>query len=170
MSTAERSVPADPAEEAVVVGEAIPSFEAFYEETFRRLFTALALVTRDRSEAEEIAQDAFLRVYERWERVGSLDDPTGYVFRVAMNVLRSRYRRAALVLRRAVALAPRERDDLAEIETHDEVLRLLASLVPKERAAVVLTSILDHSNEEAGGCSACVHRPCGRSRRELAPG
>jgi RNA polymerase sigma factor (sigma-70 family) len=150
MRMAERSVPAGSATEADVVGEAAASFEAFYEATYRRLFTALALVTRDRFEAEEIAQDAFLRVYERWDRVSSLEDPTGYLFRVALNVFRSRYRRAVLGLRRVAALAPEQRDDLAKVESHDEVVHLLAGLEPRERAAVVLTAILDHSAEEAG--------------------
>lgn len=144
-----RSVPAGAAEEADV-GETAPSFEEFYELTFRRLFTALCLVTGNRHEAEEIAQEAFVRVFERWDRVGTLDDPTGYLFRVSMNVFRSRYRRAALALRRELLFAPAANDDLAAIETHDAVVRLLQGLDPKQRAAVLLTSILDYSAEEAG--------------------
>jgi RNA polymerase sigma-70 factor (ECF subfamily) len=144
-----RSVPAEPAEEADL-GEAAPSFEEFYEASFRRLFTALCLITGDRSEAEEIAQDAFVRVFERWERVGALEDPTGYVFRVAMNLFRSRYRRALLGVRRELLLAPAPSDDLANVETRDEVVRLLQRLDRRQRAAVVLTSILDYSAEEAG--------------------
>src|SRR5687767_8416272 len=104
-----RSVPVEPAEEAEV-GEAAPSFVDFYEVTFRRLFTALCLVTGNRHEAEEVAQEAFVRVYERWDRVGVLEDPTGYLFRVSMNVFRSRYRRASLGLRRAFSLAPPSED------------------------------------------------------------
>jgi len=144
-----RSVPAERAEEADV-GETAPSFEEFYEATFRRVFTALCLVTGNRHEAEEIAQDAFLRVFERWDRVRSLEDPIGYLFRVSMNVFRSRYRRALLGLRRELLLAPAPTDDLAAIETQDEVVRLLRGLDPKQRAAVLLTSILDYSAEEAG--------------------
>jgi len=132
------------------VGETAPSFEEFYEATFRRVFTALCLVTGNRHEAEEIAQDAFLRVFERWDRVRSLEDPIGYLFRVSMNVFRSRYRRALLGLRRELLLAPAPTDDLAAIETQDEVVRLLRGLDPKQRAAVLLTSILDYSAEEAG--------------------
>jgi RNA polymerase sigma-70 factor (ECF subfamily) len=94
-----RSVPVGPAEEADV-GETAPSFEEFYEATFRRVFTALRLVTGDRHEAEEVAQDAFVRVFERWDRVGNLEDPTGYLFRISMKLFRSRYRRASLGLRR----------------------------------------------------------------------
>jgi RNA polymerase sigma-70 factor (ECF subfamily) len=144
-----RSVPAEPAQEADV-GEMAPSFEDFYEATFRRLFTALCLVTWNRHEAEEVAQEAFVRVFERWEHVRVLEDPTGYLFRVSMNVFRSRYRRASLGLRRALHLVPAETDDLAAVETHDEVVRLLLGLDPKQRAAVLLTAILDFSAEEAG--------------------
>jgi RNA polymerase sigma-70 factor (ECF subfamily) len=149
MATSLRSVPAGAAEEADV-GVTAPSFEEFYESTFRRLFTALCLVTGNRHEAEEIAQEAYIRMFERWDRVGVLEDPTGYVFRVSMNVFRSRYRRAALGLRRELLLAPAATDDLAKIETEDEVVRLLRGLDPKQRAAVLLTAILDYSAEEAG--------------------
>jgi RNA polymerase sigma-70 factor, ECF subfamily len=144
-----RSVAVGPAGEADV-DETAPTFEEFYEATFRRLFTALCLVTGDRHEAEEIAQDAFVRVFERWDRVGVLEDPTGYLFRVSMNVFRSRYRRASLGLRRALYLAPAVTDDLAAVESRDEVVRLLLGLDPKQRAAVLLTAILDYSAEEAG--------------------
>ena len=144
-----RSVPAEPAEEADI-SERAPSFEEFYEATRRGLFTALCLVTGNRHEAEEIAQDAFVRVFERWDHIGMLDDPTGYLFRVSMNVFRSRYRRASLGLRRTLFLSPAETDDLAAVETHDAVVRLLQGLDPKQRAAVLLTAILDYSAEEAG--------------------
>ena len=144
-----RSVPAEPTEESNV-GQGTPSFEEFYEATFRRLFTALCLVTGDRHEAEEIAQDAFVRVFERWDRVATLEDPTGYLFRASMNVFRSRYRRAALGLRRAIFLAPAATDDLAGVETRDAVVRLLLGLGPKQRAAVPLTEILGYSADEAG--------------------
>lgn len=132
------------------MGETAPSFEEFYEATFRRVFTALCLVTGNRHEAEEIAQEALVRVFERWGRVGRLEDPTGYLFRVWMNMVRSRYRRASLGLRRELLLAPAAVDDLAAIDTHDEVVRLLQGLDPKQRAAVLLTSILDYPAEEAG--------------------
>ena len=89
-------------------------------------------------------------MYERWDRIGTLDDPTGYLFRVAMNVFRSRYRRTALSVRRALFLAPAPSDDLAAVESRDVVVGLLMALDPKQRAAVVLTAILDLSAEEAG--------------------
>ena len=126
------------------------AFDAFYDEHFKRIYTALFLVTGDRHEAEEIAQESFLRVFERWDRVAALDDPVGYVYRAAMNVFRNRYRRASLALRRAFSLAPSSSDDLALVDTRDELVRLLRELTPQQRAAVLLTSIVDFTAEEAG--------------------
>jgi RNA polymerase sigma-70 factor (ECF subfamily) len=135
--------------EEAEVAESALSFAEFYDANFQRIFTTLCLVTGNRHEAEEIAQDAFLRIFERWDRVGAFDDPTGYLFRVSMNVFRNRYRRASLAVRRALSLAP-VTDDLAAVETHDEVIRLLRTLSPPQRAAVLLTALLDYSAEDAG--------------------
>ena len=48
---------------------AVASFEEFFEVERDRVFGMLELMTGDRSEAEEIAQDAFVAVWERWDRV-----------------------------------------------------------------------------------------------------
>ncbi|MDP9302681.1 MAG: sigma-70 family RNA polymerase sigma factor, partial [Actinomycetota bacterium] len=147
------------------------TFEDFFSATNPRLFTALWLVTGDRYEAEEIAQEAFLRVFERWDRVGGLEDPESYVFRTAMNVFRNRYRRAALAVRRSLSLAPHASDELAAVEDRDEVIRLLRPLPPRQRAAVVATSILDLSAEEAGRVlgmrSATVRALTSRARTRM---
>jgi len=142
-----RPVPAPGADEAPRAAPQV--FEDFYLATYRRLFTALCLVTGNRDEAQEVMQDAYLRMFERWERVGSLEDPQAYLFRVAMNVFRNRYRRARLALQRTMSLRP-SKDDLANVDARDEVVRLLGTLAPRERAAIVLTTILDLPAEEAG--------------------
>jgi RNA polymerase sigma-70 factor (ECF subfamily) len=132
------------------VAEQPLAFDAFYEEHFHRIHTALFLVTGNRHEAEEIAQESFLRLFERWSRVASVEDPVGYVYRTAMNVFRNRYRRASLALRRALSIAPESTDELGRIDTRDELVRLLRELTPQQRAAVLLTAILDYSADEAG--------------------
>jgi RNA polymerase sigma-70 factor (ECF subfamily) len=125
------------------------AFEDLVAAQHTNLYRALCLITRDRAEAEDIAQEAFLRVWERWDRVGEMDDPAGYLFRTAMNLWRTRRRRAALAVRRAMRLgAPR--DELADVEAREAVVRALGALTPRQRAAVVLVDLLDHSSEEAG--------------------
>jgi RNA polymerase sigma-70 factor (ECF subfamily) len=129
--------------------EASRSFEAFYDAQSQTLFRRLWLVTGSRSEAEELMQDAFLKVWERWERVGAMDDPVGYLYRTAMNLFRKRYRRAVLAIRRTIGLVP-SRDDFADADDRETVRRMLSTLPARQRAALVLTELLDFSADEAG--------------------
>ena len=123
-------------------------FDDLFAAEHQRLFGALCLITQDRSEAEDIGQEAFVRLLERWDRVASMADPVGYLYRVAMNIFRSRYRRARLAARR-VFVTP-EPDLMSGIEERDVVARMLDLLNPKQRAALVLTTMLDYSSDEAG--------------------
>jgi RNA polymerase sigma-70 factor (ECF subfamily) len=131
------------------VSEEPRSFEEFFGSKHARLYGALCLVTGDRSEAEEIMQDAFLRLWERWDHVTQLDDPSAYLFRTAMNVFRNRYRRATFALRKTISIGPTE-DLLATVEDRDVVVRALRGLTPDQRAAVVLTGYVGLTSEEAG--------------------
>lgn len=145
-------LPAVREEDPPGIGEgplAVLSFEAFVDDHSSRLFRALFLVTGSRHEAEEVMQDAFLAIWERWDRVSGMDDPTGYLYRTTMNLWRKRARRAALAIRKAVALAPSE-DPFAAVEDRDAVFRALKGLRPNERAAIVATALLGYSSEEAG--------------------
>ena len=94
-------------------------------------------------------QDAFLRLWQRWDRVGNGPDPTAYLYRTAMNLWRSRLRRAAVAVRKVVHQIERD-DEMAMVDQHDVVLHALAPLPPRQRAAVVLLDVLDLSSERAG--------------------
>lgn|ERR671937_684624 len=133
-----------PAEDA----GAVAGFEAFFELERAKLYGALVLLTRDRHEAEEVMQDAFLRLLERWDRVAAMDDPAGYLYRTALNLFRSRRRRIAVALRKAFRPGS-PRDELAAVEENDAAVRALATLTPRQRAAVVLVDVLGFTSEEA---------------------
>jgi RNA polymerase sigma-70 factor, ECF subfamily len=124
-------------------------FEVFFEQHNERLFRALWLLTRNRQEAEEVTQDAFLRLWERWDKVIGGPDPVGYLYRTALNVWRSRLRRAALAARRVIHHI-QGNDEIAEVEDRDAVVRALAPLPPRQRAAIVLMDVLDLSSDQAG--------------------
>jgi DNA-directed RNA polymerase specialized sigma24 family protein len=64
-------------------------------------------------------------------------------------MFRDRRRRFVLGLKRALRPAA-TRDELEEVETRSVAADVLASLTPRQRAAVVLTEALDFSAEEAG--------------------
>ena len=151
----------------------VPSFEAFYLENHRDVYAAMWLVTRNRHEAEEIAQEAFLRVLERWDRVSSLEDPIGYVFRTATNVWRSRGRRAAVALRRVMRTAPAP-DELEFAESRADVIHALSALTPRQRAALVLVDLVGLTSEQAGKAlgirAATVRVQAARARAALREG
>lgn len=132
-----------------VTASAPATFDEFFLATNRNLTGALWLVTRNTHEAEEIAQDAYLKVWERWDRVSLMDDPAGYLYRIAMNVWRSRGRRAASAIRRVVHAIPADQET-AVVESREVVVQALASLTPRQRAALVLTDLLDMTSEDAG--------------------
>jgi RNA polymerase sigma factor (sigma-70 family) len=81
--------------------------------------------------------------------VRTADNPSGYLYRTAMNVFRMRYRRAKVAARRLLGTMPRS-DAFDAVEARDEVERALATLTPRERAALVLTDLLGFSSDEAG--------------------
>jgi RNA polymerase sigma-70 factor, ECF subfamily len=127
----------------------VPLFEDFFEQEHARLFAALSAITGDRQEAEEIMQDAFLKMWERWERLVDIEDLRGYLFRTAMNTFRSRYRRAKLAMRKTSGAFEPE-DAYAAVDARETLMQALRTLTPHQRAAVVLTSLLGFSSEEAG--------------------
>jgi RNA polymerase sigma factor (sigma-70 family) len=134
-------------------GEAIdtelPAFESFFEEERERLLRILSVITGSRAEAEDLAQEAFTRVFERWDRVAPMADPAGYLHRTAMNLFRNHYRRTRVALSRAVGVGP-DQDVFKPVEDRDAAARALGALTPRQRAALVLTDALGYSGEEAG--------------------
>src|SRR5947207_2305974 len=72
------------------------TFEAFFDANHVRMLRALYLVTGSRAAAEDVLQEAFLKVWQRWDRVRRMDDPVGYLYRTGLNTARSRRRRRLL--------------------------------------------------------------------------
>lgn len=123
------------------------TFEDFFARERDRLFGLLVLVTGDRHEAEDLAQDAFVATWERWDRVGTVDNPAGYLHRTAMNAFRKRYRRAQI--RRRITGSVAGGTTAPEVDAALELDETLRSLTPRQRAALVLTELLGYNASEA---------------------
>jgi RNA polymerase sigma factor (sigma-70 family) len=124
-------------------------FDAFFAEEHERLFKALYFVTGNREDAEELMQEAFLRLWERWHEIERIDDPTAYLFRVALNAFRSRRRRAATALRKLTPVPEVDGDEFTDAEMRADVRGLLLACTPRQRAALVLVDLLGYPSEQA---------------------
>ena len=127
--------------------EARPTFERFFEDTHVRLFRAMYLLTGRASDAEDLVQETFAKVWERWDRVRAMANAEGYLYRVAMNAARTAARRRAVAARLLPGRSPR--DEYDEVDQRDAVARALTELPNRQRAAVVLTELLGYGAEEA---------------------
>ncbi|HET6771331.1 MAG TPA: RNA polymerase sigma factor [Actinomycetota bacterium] len=125
-------------------------FDDFFEKEHERLFKALYFVAGNRHDAEELMQDAFLKLWERWGEIHRIADPTAYLFRVALNGFRMRRRRAAMSIRR-VASIPERGDAFLDAEMRADIRRLLLAVTPRQRAALLLVDLLGYPSDQAAG-------------------
>jgi RNA polymerase sigma-70 factor (ECF subfamily) len=146
-------------------------FESWYRAEHPKVLAALAVVARDPDLAQEVAAEAFARALQRWERVGQMDSPGGWTYRVALNVLRRRARRAALERRLLPHLAPPAAITVPAYAV--EVWQVVTGLAPRMRTAVALrylgglteAQIADAMGIAPGTVAATLHE----ARRQLAP-
>lgn len=52
-----------------------PEFDAFFHAEYERLVRSLRLLLRSHQDAEDVAQESFVRVLERWDRVALMESP-----------------------------------------------------------------------------------------------
>lgn len=138
----------------VVSGEMPADAAAFCAAEYPRLVGGLALYIGDRYAAEELAQEALLRACQRWQDVRQLESPGGWVWRVALNLANSDFRRRKAAWRArhrlqaaapAVHVDPDGADALA-------VRQAIAVLPNRQKTALVLRYFLDLSVDETAAC------------------
>lgn len=106
------------------------TFDAFYRARYAGMVRLAYSLVDTVEQAEEVVQDAFAGLYDRYERV---DDPVAYVRRSVVNGCRQVHRRRRLARRRPVP-APEVATDLV----YNHLLDAIARLPLRQRAVVVL--------------------------------
>jgi RNA polymerase sigma-70 factor (ECF subfamily) len=109
---------------------------AFYAEQFDRVRGSLVLFTGSRDVGEELAQEAFVRACQHWEKVRALDAPGAWVQRVGINLAISRGRK--LQVERRPHRRVRDEHVAAAADVEADLRGALLDLDPGERAVVVL--------------------------------
>jgi len=136
------------------------TFDEFVAHRLGALLRYATVVTCDPHLAEDITQEVLVRARARWGRICRLDAPERYVKRMVLNEFLSwRRRRAASVVPLAREqldlLAGPAADPAAAVDERDAVLRVVAGLPPKQRAAVVLRFYEDLPDDEIADLLGC---------------
>lgn len=111
------------------------ALQTFIDAHHGRLIGLLRFKGSSPADAEDLAQEAMVRLVERWDDVRELDQPWSWLVRVALNLSRSRWRRLQTHLGRRHLLVS---DGVHHDEAAVEALDLLQRLSERQRMAVVL--------------------------------
>ena len=125
----------------MVNGPSEEDFERLCRDEYPGVVRTSYLITGDREEAVDIAQEALTRAYERWRVVSELDRPAAWLQRVAANLALSWRRRRRYERRAEVDIA--ERADAMPMDSDLELMDALRFLSPAQRAVVVLRYYAD---------------------------
>ena len=134
---------AEPLHSAAASDEA--ALSALYLEHRGEIFAFLVTMTRDPQVAEDILQDAFIRLIGE-SRAGRMpDNVRAWLYRVAANLAISRGRRLSTLARNLPRLLDRREptrpeSEFLRLETHTELHAAMARLRPDARAALLLAA------------------------------
>ena len=135
----------------LTVGQAGDRLTVLYAAHYRGLVHLAAHLTADRDGAEEIVQDAYVKVAGRWGALRDLDRAEAYLRQTVVNLARSRVRHRAVVERHPARPDPdaasAEAGALARLE-RDDVVDALARLPYRQREALVLRYYADLSEAQ----------------------
>jgi RNA polymerase sigma-70 factor (ECF subfamily) len=127
------------AEPVARAGRRAPDFDRLFAEEYRGMVALAAAVSGDRSMAEDLVQEAFSRLSQRWDRIGSYDKPGAWLRRVVINLAVSRRRRLVSEARARLRLRQRPRPALPPPPSdHSGLWAAVAELPAKQRAVVAL--------------------------------
>jgi RNA polymerase sigma-70 factor, ECF subfamily len=150
-------------------------FDDFFRDSYDLTVRGLELDGTGGADAHDAAQEAYVRAYARWWRVGHYREPAGWVRRVAVNVVRDQHRQRT-VRENALPRLAAEPMVVPALDAGDGIVGLdeaLDVLPRQQRRAVDLYYVDGFSTEEAAthmGISPGAFRfHLSRARRSLKP-
>ncbi|MCW3816530.1 SigE family RNA polymerase sigma factor [Micromonospora sp. DR5-3] len=146
--------------------DANDGFEEFYRTTRQRVVTVLYALSGDLTEAQDAAQEAYVRAWQRWSRISGYDDPEAWVRMVGYRLLVNRWRK----IRNGLAAYRRHGPQPAVGPPSENTVALVTALrrLPAEqRQVVVLHHLADLSVAEI---AAQTDTPSGTVKARLARG
>ncbi|MGQ5260620.1 SigE family RNA polymerase sigma factor [Micromonospora sp. ZYX-F-536] len=147
-------------------------FEEFYRATRHRVVTVLYALGGDLHEAQDAAQEAYVRAWQRWQRIADYDDPEAWVRVVGHRLLQNRWRK----IRNGITAHRRHGPPAVAGPPSENTVALVAALrrlSPEQREAIVLHHLADLSvadiANQVGVPVGTVKARLARGRNALAP-
>jgi RNA polymerase sigma-70 factor (ECF subfamily) len=151
------------------------AFEQLLHQLRPKLHRYCARMTGSVIDGEDVVQEALLKAVEALPRTGRLDNPEGWVFRIAHNAaqdfLRRRTRRRALQSNEDVETMAVNDNDVSDRQAAAASLRTFMRLPASQRSSVILRDVLGYSIEEIveilGGTIPAIKGTLQRGRLQL---
>ncbi len=147
--------------EGIRLEPGVGSLARLYEEHAARAFRLAYLLTGDRDLAEDLVQDAFLRLIGRFADLRSPDSFDVYLRRTVVTLSYGVFRRRRTeraFLARERGLAEPTTEVLPDVEGKDELWTQMQRIAPRQRAALVLRYYEDLSEQQAADVLGCSLR------------
>ncbi|MEU8892337.1 SigE family RNA polymerase sigma factor [Streptomyces sp. NPDC048442] len=131
-------------------GQAASEFHDFFEQHHAELARLAHLLTGEADAADDLAADALLAVWHRWDRVRAADHPAAYARGILANLVRGRIRSAVRERRRVALFWARHPEHVAspDVPVVVDVQEALRRLPFRKRACVVLRHAFDYSERD----------------------
>lgn len=130
--------------------DADSALEQLYDEHYVRLVRLSVLLLGDSWRAEEVVQDSFVAIFERWDRLADADLPA-YLRQTVVNRSRSALRRFKVAEKHrpdASRHAPGADRGILQADRKRAVIDALAQLPRRQREVLALRYYLDLSERE----------------------
>jgi RNA polymerase sigma-70 factor (sigma-E family) len=158
--------------------EKVSLVERLYHREALALVRLARLFTDDRTGAEDIVQEAFIRLYHSADRISDTKKSAAYLRSIVINLARDYNRRGLLSLRHVDSMIDDRRptipeDESLRTESQNEVIKALQALSGRQRECLVLRFYFDLSEKEIAETLAIstnsVKTHCRRGLEALGP-
>ena len=126
---------------ARTAGDVNAFVEAMYHEHGQGLVRMVRLFVDDRNAAEDLVQEAFIRLARSAHKIDDHRKAAAYLRSIVLNLARDHNRRGLVSLRHRLPLDDRQasvEDTVVLTEEHQQVVDVLRTLAPRQRDCLIL--------------------------------
>lgn len=127
------------------------AFQQFYNKYYQRLLSYIITFTKDRDQAKDIVQEAFVILWTNRESIDTSKSPKSYIFFVAKNIFIDHYRKEKrdlqfLIELKETALSEQIENDTEEIKQRIEKMKRMIENLPEKCKIILKLSKIEGLN------------------------